>query len=77
MLEDQPQHLAMTKQDNPQCGSSHLFPAVNESLLLWRDPLLLLYPLFNSLHLDRHKHETMKHDAELYQDCCLVQSFIS
>lgn len=34
-----------------QICCSHLFPTVNESLLLWRNPFLLFYSFFDPLHL--------------------------
>lgn len=55
-----PEHLTVTTvKDRSQWRSSHLFSTVDESLLLWGDPFLLLYSLFNSLHLDVNKQDIL------------------
>lgn len=42
------------EQDSSCWRNSHLFSAVNESLLLRGDPFLLFHPFFNSLNLHLH-----------------------
>lgn len=56
----------------------HLFAAVDQPLLLWRNPLLLLHPLFNPLHLicglDVNLYLLSRERLDFYQHLCSLVS---